>query len=273
MIEVILIVMALVWLAAASILDLRTREIPNWLSFSLIVFALGFRFFYSLFEADSFSFFYQGLIGFGIFFVLGNLLYYARMFAGGDAKLMIALGTVLPLSESFLFNLETFGLFVLIFLFAGGVYGLVWSIVLSAGNFRSFRREFVRRLNSGRKFVYPVLIFGLLLMLAGFYEFLFFLLGVFVFVMPYFYLFAKAVDESCMVKKVASENLTEGDWLYKDVRVGKKVISAEWDGLNREEIKLLRKNKKDVLVRHGIPFVPVFLIGYLVLLYVYYIKI
>jgi len=49
-----------------------------------------------LFSEAGFGFFYQGLIGLGIFFVLGNALYYGRMFAGGDAKLMIALGAVLP---------------------------------------------------------------------------------------------------------------------------------------------------------------------------------
>ena len=49
---------------------------------------------------DSFNFFYQGLIGLGIFFVLGNAFYYGRFFAGGDAKLMISLGAILPLSTS-----------------------------------------------------------------------------------------------------------------------------------------------------------------------------
>ena len=105
MFEVIFLsVFALIWLIFASIQDLRTRMVSNWISFSLIIFVLGFRFFYSLFN-ENFAFFYQGLIGLGIFFVLGNLLYYGKMFAGGDAKLMIALGAVLPFSENFFKNL------------------------------------------------------------------------------------------------------------------------------------------------------------------------
>ncbi|MBU2053223.1 MAG: prepilin peptidase [Nanoarchaeota archaeon] len=99
---IFLIVLGFVWIIFASVQDLKNKEVANWLNFSLIIFALGFRFFYSLFYRGGFSFFYQGLIGLGIFFVLGNLLYYGRMFAGGDAKLMIAMGAVLPFSESFL---------------------------------------------------------------------------------------------------------------------------------------------------------------------------
>ena len=102
MFEVIfLFVLALIWIMFATVQDIRKREVANWVSFSLIIFALGFRFFYSLFSDMGFDFFYQGLIGFGIFLILGNLLYYGKMFAGGDAKLMIALGAVLPFSVIF----------------------------------------------------------------------------------------------------------------------------------------------------------------------------
>ena len=135
---IFLIVLALVWLLFAAVYDLRKRIVPNWLSFSLIIFALGFRFFYSLFN-ESFLFFYQGLIGLGIFFVIGNALYYARMFAGGDAKLMIALGPVLGFSESFFRNIELFLLFVILFLFIGGFYGLIWSVYLTFHNYGVFK--------------------------------------------------------------------------------------------------------------------------------------
>ena len=115
-------VLALIWIIFATVQDLKIREIANWLNFSLIIFALGFRFFYSLFALDSFVFFYQGLIGLLIFFFIGNMLYYGRMFAGGDAKLMIALGAILPFSGNFLDNLKLFTLFLLIFLFIAAFY-------------------------------------------------------------------------------------------------------------------------------------------------------
>lgn len=265
---IFLIVLALVWIAFATFQDLRTREVANWLNFSLIIFALGFRFFYSLFS-ESFGFFYQGLIGLGIFFILGNLLYYGRFFAGGDAKLMIALGAILPFSESFSVNLKIFACFFFIFLFVGAIYVIAMSIYFSLRNFKKFKKEFGFQLRKNKKLTYPVLFLGLVLMIFGFSESIFFVLGILVFILPYLYIYAKAVDESCMVKKIRTSQLTEGDWLYKNMKIGKKTIKATWDGLKKREIKQLRKKYKIILIRYGIPFSSVFLISFLILIYIW----
>ena len=268
MYEVIfLFALALIWLVFASIQDLRKREVSNWISFSLIIFALGFRFFYCLFSSGNFRFFYFGLMGLGIFFIIGNLLYYGRTFAGGDAKLMIALGTILPFSNSFLINIKIFIWFFLIFLFFGGLYGFVWSIVLSIKNFKNFKKEFFKQLNENKKLIYLVMLLGLVFMAFGLKDDIFLILGVLIFISSYFYIFAKAVDESCMIKKIKSSQLTEGDWLYKNVRIDRKYIKASWEGLNKKEIKSIQKNYKSILIRQGIPFVPVFLISFLILFY------
>ncbi len=265
---IFLIVLALIWVGAASIQDLKKREVPNWLNFSLIIFALGFRFFYSLFSGE-FNFFYQGLIGFGIFFIVGNILYYSRMFAGGDAKLMIAMGAVLPFSKSLLVNLNLYIWFILIFLFVGSFYGIAWSFGLGIKNFKKFRIEFSKRLNSCKKIIFLIMAIGIILIGFGFIEKLFFYMGILIFVTPSFYLYAKSIDEVCMIKKVKTEELTEGDWLYQNIKIGKKTIKSKWDGLSKEEIKFLSKNKKFVLIRQGIPFVPVFLISFLIFLFVW----
>jgi prepilin signal peptidase PulO-like enzyme (type II secretory pathway) len=73
-----------------------------------------------------------------------------------------------------------------------------------------------------------------------------------------------------MVKKVSPELLTEGDWLYKKIRVGKKEIVPHWEGLENSDIEILRKVGKEVYIREGIPFVPVFLISFLILIYLYF---
>ncbi len=263
---IFLVILALIWIAFATIQDLRTREIANWLNFSLIIFALGFRFFYSLFS-ESFGFFYQGLIGLGIFFVLGNLLYYGRFFAGGDAKLLISLGAILPFSETFSINLKIFVGFLFIFLFVGMIYSMTSSVYFSLRNFKRFKKEFSVQLRKNKKLLYPILLLGLIIMAFGFYENLFFFFGILVFVLPYFYVYAKAVDEACMVRKIKTNQLTEGDWLYRDIRVGKKTIKAKWEGLKKEEIKKLRKKYKTISIRYGIPFSLVFFISFLILIY------
>ena len=273
MIEVIfLLVLAAVWLAFAAILDLKTTIIPNWISFSLVILALGFRFFYSLFGSDGFGFFYQGLIGFGIFFILENLFYYGRIFAGGDAKLMMALGAVLPFSDSFRVNAEIFLSFIVIFLLASSLYVLAASGYFAARNGKKFRAEFAKRYKASRKWSVPLMLLGIILMALGFMNEIFFFAGILVFISPLLYIYSKSVDEACMIKKASPEKLLEGDWLYHDVRVNGKTIKSSWDGLSAGDIRLLRKAKKKVWIRQGVASSPVFLISLLVLVYAYFIN-
>ena len=264
---IFLLGLAFIWIVFATIQDLKNREVANWLNFSLIIFALGFRFFYCLFSQGNFRFFYQGLIGLGIFFVIGNLLYHARMFAGGDAKLMISLGAVLPLSENFFSNVKIFSLFFLIFLFIGAFYSLTVSIVLSLRNFKEFKKVFFQGLKKNKILIYSVMFLGLAFMSFGFVENLLFYFGILVFIFPYFFIYAKAVDEACMIKKIETKKLTEGDWLYKDLKIGKQTIKAKWDGLSKKNIQEIRKKYKEIKIRQGIPFVPVFLISFLILIW------
>jgi len=271
---VFLICLALVWLVFASLQDLKQREVANWLNFSLIVFALGFRFFWSLFlgNGQDFMFFYQGLIGLGIFFVVGNLFYYSRLFAGGDAKLMIALGPILGFSSNFISNVKIYFVFLFVYLIVGMFYGIVWSFGLSLRNWKAFQKEFARVFYKNSKSVIGVSFLGLVLIGFGMWNFVFSYFGLLILFVPYLYVFAKAVDEACMINKVSVKELVEGDWLYRDVRIGKKLIKANWDGLSKEEIELLRKKNKTVLIRQGVPFVPVFLITFLILIYIWFTK-
>jgi Flp pilus assembly protein protease CpaA len=265
--DLFLIFLGLIWIVFAVIQDLKKREIANWLNFSLVIFALAFRFFYSLFNDQGFSLFYQGIIGFGILLLIGNLLYYGKVFAGGDAKLMIALGAVIPFSNNFYSNLNSIFIFLLFFLVAGAFYGIILSIILVIKNKRRFSKEFSKQFKRKKNIFYIFTLLGLVFIVLAFFQSLFLYLGILVFISPYVYFSAKSVDESCMIKRLDTKKLREGDWLYKDIKIGNKIIEAKWSGLSKEEIILLRKRKKRVLIRQGIPFSPVFLISYLFLIY------
>jgi len=256
--------LAFIWLIFAVISDIKCREIPNWLNFSLIIFALGFRLFYSLFYSENFSFFLQGIIGFLIFLVLANLFYYIKMFAGGDMKLMISLGAVLPIFPIFTQNLKIFFLFILLYLFVGAIYGLFLSFTISIINFEKFRNGFSSLFNINKRFILFCTFFAVIFLFLSFYIENLFFIGIILFFFPYFYLFLKSVDDFCMVRRVSTKKITVGDWLYKDVKIGKKVIRATWDGLSEEDIKLLQK-KSEVFLRYGIQFAPVFLISFILL--------
>ena len=273
MLTIFLIVLALIWLIFAIASDLRTREIPNWLNFSLIIFALGARLFYSVFNDLDFSFFIQGVFGFAVFFVIANLLYFGRFFAGGDAKLMMALGPVLPFGAGFLPNLNLFLIFLFVFLLAGAVYGLIIVFGLSIKKFGRIKKEFFKQIKSNKKTIIIFLALGIILMIAGYLYASLFVLGIWISLTPYLMIYAKTVDECCMVEKIKTSQLTEGDWLYKDVKAGKNTIKQKWEGLSRKDIRLLRKKHKFVLIKRGIQFSPVFLISFLIYAYLFLMKI
>jgi hypothetical protein len=66
------------------------------------------------------------------------------------------------------------------------------------------------------------------------------------------------------------EKLTEGDWIVKDVIVGGKRICGPKDlGISKPQIEVLLKLKqkgkiRKILVKEGMPFVPVFLISFVI---------
>jgi Flp pilus assembly protein protease CpaA len=268
--EIVLIVLALVWLVFASIQDWRTREVSDWLNLSLLAFALGFRFFWSLFE-QQWSFFLFGLFGIIVFLVLANVFYYSRIFAGGDAKLMMALGAVLPFGASYWENSMLFFQFLMIFLIVAVIYGLTWSFCLMFAHWNDFKKQIVIVSHQKKKFIFHALPFALLFFILGFLFYYFFLLSFVVIILPFLYFFAKSVDEACMVHSIPLTKAREGDWLYKAINTRKGKVNATWEGLTKKDILFLKKNwKKSIVIREGVPFVPVFLFSFLLYVILWY---
>ena len=261
-----LIILAIVWLIIASICDIRKREVPNWLNFSFITFALAYRAFYSVIEKDS-KFFIYGVFGFLLCFGLAYLFYYSRIFAGGDAKLLIGMGAVIPFSETILDNVLIFFVFILLLLSVGGIYGIVYSFALAMKNKKRFAKEFRKQAEERKN----LLLLGIalcllsLILIVFFKDFLLLVFSAMIALSPVLFIYAKSVEESCMIVEVSGKNLTVGDWLYQEVRVGRKKIKPNWEGLSEKEVEML-KNVRKVKIKQGIPFVPVFLISFVLLI-------
>jgi len=263
-----LVVLAFVWIIGAILQDLRRREVDNVWNFSLIGFALAYRFGVSVFMGD-YWFFINGLIGFSVFLFLGNLFYYSRMFAGGDAKLLIALGTILPFSFDWMINLKIFGSFIFLFLLGGSIYVFTWSLFLVAIHWNKFKKEFVRQTKIYKHTFLISFVFVFLWLIGSFFIGIEFIsIGVIFLLFPILLVFSKAVEEVCMVKEIYAKDLTEGDWLYEDLYVNGKKIKKSWEGVTKKELFLIRqKYSRKLLVKYGVPFTPSFLIGMLGLLY------
>ena len=70
-----------------------------------------------------------------------------------------------------------------------------------------------------------------------------------------------------MIKLVKAGDLTEGDWLVGDIKLGRGVIKKTVDGLSVNDILKLRKAGKSVLIKEGIPFTPAFLMAFVVMVF------
>ncbi|MBI2629603.1 prepilin peptidase [Candidatus Pacearchaeota archaeon] len=232
--EIFLIVLALAWIAVASIQDLRKREVANWLNFSFIIFALVFRMIYSVISLD-YSFILYGLIGLGIFFVIANLFYYSRVFAGGDAKLLMGVGVILPLFSSFKENAIFFSLFIILLLFSGGIYSIIYSFFLALKNKEKFYKEFKLQSKKWRKII---IIFVLLSIVSAVFsayleEYSFLVISLVIFIFPFLFLYSKSVENSCMIKMLDSKDVTIGDWLYEKINIKKLPSNVSLQGKTR----------------------------------------
>lgn len=248
----------------AVVQDLRTREIANWVTFSLIAFVLAYRLFYSIHTGD-FLFFVYGLCGVVLFAVLGYFFYYLGVFAGGDAKLLFGLGGIIPYYSPVDYVFHGLGFFLVLFT-AGIFYTLIYSSLLLRRNWKTFKFEFVREFRSGKIIsIFCLVAFALLFNFGDLYRSVSFVALLF----PLIYFYAMAVEKSCMVKLTNPEKLTEGDWITSDIKIGRSFILKTVHGLSYEDILLLRRHKKFVFVKNGVPFAPAFLIS-LVFVIIYF---
>ncbi|MEK6889215.1 MAG: A24 family peptidase [Nanoarchaeota archaeon] len=257
---------ALIWIVLALIQDLKTREIWNWVNFSLLVVGLTYKSLIAISEKSLETFIFT-ILGVCMMIIFANLLYYTRTFAGGDAKLLIALASVLPY-YSWIDSLAVPLLFVFGLFFVGALYSLVYSTFIVAKNRKGFSKEFRKNFRKNKVWMVVGAILGILLIfvIRENYGIIFGLLFV---LFPWIYVYLRAVEEGCMIVSVKPGELGEGEWLYRSVKIGRRVIRNGVHGLSKEEIKIIRRGGKNVLIRQGIPFTPAFLIIWVIMVYVY----
>ncbi len=276
---VILSVVILFGLIVATITDLKTREVPDWVSYGLIGIGLGLNLLFSLVYWN-YWFFVNSLAGFLVFFILALIMFYSAQWGGGDSKVLMGLGALIGLDIRFT-GFPFLVSFIINILLVGAVYGIIWSFVLAFRNFKSFYKEF-RKIQRSVKVVrlrVYVVVFVLLMLVLSFLNrgtiFLSLFLSLLLIGLVTFYLwiFVKAIEKTCMIKAVKPSKLTEGDWIVEDVKVnGKRICGPKDLGIEKKQISKLvgfykRGKVKKILIKEGIPFVPSFLIAYVLTLF------
>lgn len=272
----VLYIIALIALIIASVTDIKKREVPDWLNYSLIFIGLGIRALYSIIEWNYWIFLY-GVFGFLVFLILALVMYYAGQWGGGDSKMLMGLGALIgiPLNQINILHLQFlksfFLQFLILILLVGAVYGIIWSSVLAIKNRRKFVDKFVELNLKHIKLKRILVIICFILFILSFFLNIFFkvyllLLIIIALIFFYVFMFSKAVELVCMHKTVPVGKLTEGDWIVNKIEVkGQYITGPKELGITKEQIEKLKKHKiKEVLIKEGIPFVPSFLIAFII---------
>ncbi|MCP3686704.1 MAG: prepilin peptidase [bacterium] len=281
MLTAIIFIYAIVLLAliVGSYTDMKTREVPDWLNYSLIGVGIGVNALLSIIESD-WSYIIGSAIGVTVCTGIALLMFYAGQWGGGDSKLLIGLGALLGFTIVFeppFFRADDILVaFFVNIAFVGFFYALLWSSYLALRNFRKFWKELKKNIKAYRKWTRIMLVISILAIPAVMFIPDFFIrLAIVTLVILclstlYIWFFVKSVENSSMYKLVEPTALTEGDWIAKDVKVGKKRICGPKDlGIEKKQIAQLiqlrkRGKVKKILIKEGIPFVPSFLLSFIV---------
>ncbi len=279
MIEVIFVIVSLIFLAIASYNDTKTKEVPDWISYSLIIIGFSLSLLASIVNKD-YKIILFSVIGFLIMYLIALIMYYTKQWGGGDAKLLMGLGTMFYYYPSFLLkyfspSIEKFPFVLIIFInliIYGALYSLIWAVFLSIKNKKAFKLRFRSIYNENSTLTVRKIgvIMSLVLIVLSFFVVseknllpLFILLATFPIIFVYAFILMKTVELSSMIKRIHIDKLTEGDWIIYDIHEKNKLIySSKSTGVTKEQIAKIKSLKiHSVTIKEGIPFVPSFLIS------------
>ena len=270
----VFLIIAICVLILGSFTDFKYREVPDWVNYSLIFVGVGLHGLLSVVNWSFWPLISSG-VGLGIGIGVAFAMYYLGQWGGGDAKMLMGLGAIIGFDFSDMFFLS----FLVNAFILGAVYGICYGVFLAVKNRKKFGetlRGFQEKTPSilRRGIVVTAIIAILLLLMFFVLKDLILIYAVallaILIVFYYLFIFAKSIEKCCMLKYVSPDKLTEGDWIVNDVYVkGKRVCGPKDLGILKKQINVLKRAKvKKILVKDGIPFVPSFLIAFVVTLLV-----
>jgi Flp pilus assembly protein protease CpaA len=288
MLQLIAFAVALAGSAVGAAWDLRTTEIPDEIPYAMIAIALALYGWQSYAEGSLLPLAYSVGVG-GAFFAFGYAMYRIGQWGGGDAKLLAAVGCLMPFfvsgvpSELAAVGISIFQGVHTIFpfplsyffnvFFVGAAYMMVYAAYISARN-----RDVLSAFGRDVKATSRVFLAGAAFMFIGFASINFMLYrsfgmqfdaatfvsnsllpvaataGVFL-----VWRFARAVENVGFRHSVSVKQLRVGDVLES---------SKVWEGITEADIRKMKKSgRRSVRIKEGVRFAPAFPLALLFTLY------
>ncbi len=258
MFEIFRIIILLFGTTFAGLWDLKTTDVPDSVIITMI--AVGFSLHIAEgFITGSFSMLMNSLFYGGLFLLFALFMYFTGQWGGGDGEILVSVAILLP-SLSFLNTSLPFPvIFFLNMIIIGAVYSVIYSFILSFRNkkiLRQFKKDFKKD-----RITQATMAMLVILILLSFYlgsPNVFPLMLFLLFVLVFFYKFAKIVEKGFYVK-IKITKLRPGDMIGEDIPK-LKIFKRYIKGLTKEEVKRIKRLKRYVLIRSGVRFGPVFFI-------------
>lgn len=199
-------------------------------------------------------------------------MHYTGQWGGADLKLLVGLGALfgiqLPLTP-----IPFFLLFLLVGVFAGAIYGILYLAIILIKNYSAIHEEINKTRTQNNKKIRLAAITTILALfiIALLHPTITTIILVFLAATSYFtytlYYLTQAIEKHCFIKQINVNKLVPGDWLAEDVKHNNKAllkVGQLTTGLEEKHIQQLKKHKiKTVTVKEGIPFIPSFLLAYI----------
>ncbi|MGC8812297.1 MAG: prepilin peptidase [Candidatus Aenigmatarchaeota archaeon] len=270
MFEEVSLFVAFLGSSLAGIWDLKTTEIPDKIPHSMILIAIIISLARSFYE-QSYTPLVNSLVCGGLLFVFGFILYYSGQWGGGDAKVLSAIGFLIPnmlknswFERFFPFPLGEMVSYTINVFFIGTFYMLVYSFILALLN-RKIILFFSKEVKASAS-VIAIFSLSLFFVFVGLNIYLSYLFEVpvtlkfvltnsllpLIFTVGIFltWKFTKSVEEVGFKKRIPVSKLKVGDVLAE---------SKLWEGITQKDlIKIKKSGKKYVVIKEGVRFAPAF---------------
>lgn len=249
-------IFAIVMMSLASYFDIRTREVPDFISYVMIAGGLLINAAISVTSSTISNLIFLPLAVL-LLFGFSYTMYTFGQWGGGDVKLMLGLSMIFT-SLSLYSNFSFVALFINMLIF-GGLYGIIGTVVYGAIKIKKLSK-FLTAYDIPFVIAGASAIIVTVLFMPAPFNFLIAFSAFLLVSMRYIYVIA----QNLMFMDTPVGKLTEGDWLADDIKddSGRIIVRKRPTGLVMSDIRKLKEHKiKAVLVKVGLPFVPGLLFG------------
>jgi len=262
--ELFLLIITIIGLTLASYTDIKTREVPDYLSYSFFTIIVSTILIISI-STNNYLILLSSLLGFVITATIGISLYYLKQWGGADAKILMSLGLVFGY-----FGINAILTLLASILIIGAIYTFIWVIILFFKDLKKAKLKTLKVLKKQKPVRLMIILFSFSILLILIFiniditsKILIASLVLLLILSYYLLIFAKIIEDLGMIKKIPVSNLSEGDWLAKDIVSKNKILlSKRITSLTLEHISLLKQhNIKSIWIKVGVPFIPAILIG------------